>query len=61
MLSCLGLSRISIKELNEYKIIHLGFPKEGHVLGKKEKVTIGVMDILHFPPPSIISKNLLSK
>lgn len=60
MLSCLGLSRISIKELNEYKIISLGFPKEGHILGKKEKVAIAIMDILHFSTPSIISKYLLS-
>lgn len=50
MLSCLGPSRISIKELNENKIINLGFPKEGHILDKKEKV--GIMDILHFSPPN---------
>lgn len=47
MLFCLGLSRISIKELNEYKIINVEFPKEGHILGMKEKVAVGLMDILH--------------
>lgn len=35
-------------QLNENKIINLGFPREGHILDKKEKVAIVIMDVLHF-------------
>lgn len=35
-------------QLNENKIINLGFPREGHILDKEEKVAIVIMDVLHF-------------
>lgn len=58
MLSCLGSSWIFIKELNENKIVSVGFPKEGHILDKKGKVAVAIVDISHPFPPHKSSLNI---